>query len=554
MGTGLGLLMAVGAAVIKVASVSELRAIEAAADRSLMPYAQMMLNAGRDASACLQRRVNIGPETRILFLIGTGNNGGDGLVMAQDLAERTAAEIRVYLLKARDFSSVPLQGAARIELPTTAYHDDRDLSRLTQWAREADVIVDALFGIGARLPLGGDAVAILDCVSECLAAMTAAAPDKVVCPARPERGQRGRRPMVFAIDCPSGVDCDSGKADPSALAADVTMTFIAAKPGLFVFPAAAFVGELVISRIGFPTDWPALQQLPAQVVDGVQAAALLPQRPLDGHKGTFGKVMLAVGGANYIGAAALAGESACRSGAGLVTVAATNQVFSIVAGQLREPTWLPLADIHGAIAEAASDALAEAAQAYQALLVGCGLGLHESTRAFVWRLLEAASLPPLVIDADALNALASRPGWPQSLPRDTIITPHSGEMARLTGLASTEIQSDRWRVARRFAEAWGVVVVLKGAHTIIAAPDGRASVIPFKSDALATAGTGDVLSGLIAGLRAQGAAAYESACLGAYVHALAGLIAAERVKSSRSVIAGDLLDALGAAFERLERG
>jgi len=187
------------------------------------------------------------------------------------------------------------------------------------------------------------------------------------------------------------------------------------------------------------------------------------------------------------------------------------------------------------------------------LLVGCGLGLHESTRAFVWRLLKIASLPPLVIDADALNALSSRPEWWRSLPRNTIITPHSGEMARLTGLASDEIQADRWRVARRFAEAWGLVVVLKGAHTIIAAPDGRTSVIPFKTDALATAGTGDVLAGLIAGLRGQGAAAYDSACLGAYIHALAGLIAAERVKSSRSVIAGDLLAAVGAAFCQLER-
>ena len=539
---------------IKVASVSEMREIEAAADRTVMSYAQMMINAGRDASTRLQSRVDIGPETRILFLIGPGNNGGDGLVMARDLAERTAAEIRLYLLKERDIGGVPLQGAGRKELPATARHEDRDNSRLAQWTREADVIVDALFGIGARLPLTGDAVEILGCVSGLLEAMTAEAPDSIVSPTRPKRGKRGRRPFVFAVDCPSGVDCDSGKADQSALAADLTLTFIAAKPGLVVFPAAALVGELVISRIGLPPDLPALSKLPAQVVGGALAAAFLPHRPLDGHKGSFGKVLLAVGSANYIGAAALAGESACRSGAGLVTVAATSQVISIVAGRLREPTWLPLADTQGAIAESASESLAEAAQAYQALLIGCGLGLHESTRAFVWRLLNAASLPPLIIDADALNALSSRPEWWRSLPRDTIITPHSGEMARLTGLAMDEIQADRWGVARRFAAAWDLVVVLKGAHTIIAARDGQASVIPFKTDALATAGTGDVLAGLVAGLRAQGATAYESACLGAYVHALAGLIAAERIKSSRSVIAGDLLEALGAAFDQIERG
>lgn len=538
---------------IKVASVSEMREIEAAADRSVMTYAQMMINAGVDASACLQRRVDIGAETRILFLIGKGNNGGDGLVMAQDLAQKTAADIRLYLLAERDFDVVPLQASARKDLPITLLHEDRDKTRLAQWTREADIIVDALFGIGVRLPLGDDAVEILQCVSDCLEAMSTYSPDSVVSPTRPAMAKRKRRPKVFAIDCPSGVDCDSGKADPTALEADLTMTFIAAKPGLFVFPAAGLAGELVISRIGIPPDLPALQRLSATVVDGALAASLLPHRPLDGHKGSFGKVMLAAGSANYIGAAALAGESACRSGAGLVTVATTGQVTGIVSGQLREPTWLSLAETQGAIDETASETLAEAAQAYQALLIGCGLGLHESTRAFVWRLLRAAALPPLIIDADGLNSLSSRPEWWRPLPDDTIITPHSGEMARLTGLAMAEIQAERWRVARHYAEAWGLVVVLKGAHTIVAAADGRASVIPFKTDALATAGTGDVLAGLIAGLRAQGATAYDSARLGAYVHALAGVIAAESIKSSRSVIAGDLLDALGRAFEEIER-
>ncbi len=539
---------------IKVASVREIREIEAAADRSAVSYAQMMVNAGVEASACLQSRVDISARTRILFLIGKGNNGGDGLVMAHDLAMNTAADIRLYLIEARDLDAVPAQDSAQRDLPTITHDEDRYKSRLKQWAREADIIVDAIFGIGARLPLGGDAVEILRCVGDCLEAMAADKPAGALSPTRPESGIRGRGPFVFAMDCPSGVDCGSGSADPSALAADLSLTFIAAKPGLFIFPAAGLAGELAISDIGIPQDLPELGRLSATVVDGALAASLLPQRPLDGHKGTFGKVMLAVGSANYIGAAALAGEAAGRSGAGLVTIAASERNIGIVASGLREPTWLPLADTLGAIDESASDALAAAARGYQALLIGCGLGLHESTRAFVWRLLQAAALPPLVIDADALNALSERPEWWRPLHDDTIITPHSGEMARLTGLAMAKIQADRWRVARHYAAAWGLVVALKGAHTIIAAPDGRASVIPFKSDALATAGTGDVLAGLIAGLRAQGATAYDSARLGAYVHGLAGVIAAERVKSSRSVIAGDLLAALGRAFDRIERG
>ena len=538
---------------IKVATVSELRKIEAAANRSIMSYAQMMVNAGQDASACLQRRCDITSETRILFLIGKGNNGGDGLVMAHDLARNTAADIRLYLLEARDLDELPLEDAALEGLAATALYDDRDKTQLTRWTREADIIVDAVFGIGARLPLGGEAAAVLQCVNDCLRMISQGERADVVMPTQPEPKRGAGQPFVFAIDCPSGVDCDSGRADPATLAADLTITFIAAKPGQFVFPAAGFVGELVIARIGLPDDMPELQRLSASVVDGALAGSLLPGRPLDGHKGTFGKVMLAVGSANYIGAAALAGESAGRAGAGLVTIAATSQVIGIVASGLREPTWLPLPDAQGAIDEAACATLAESATAYNALLIGCGLGLHESTRAFVGNLIQAASLPPLIIDADALNALSSRQEWWQLLPEDTIITPHSGEMARLTGLAMAEINADRWRIARRYAEAWGLVLVLKGTHTIVAAPDGRTSVNPFKTDALATAGTGDVLAGLIAGIRAQGVSAYDSARLGAYVHALAGCIAADTIKSSRSVIAGDLLEALGRAFDQIER-
>lgn len=538
---------------IKVASVAEMREIEAAAGRSVMSYAQMMANAGEDASAFLQRQVAITAETAILFLIGPGNNGGDGLVMAYDLARHTAADIRLYLLQERDFSEVPFQDSADRDLLTAVFEDDYDKIQLSQWVSEADIIVDALFGIGARLPLGGGAAEILERVNDSLRARSASRPARVARPTRPETGNADSRPFVFAVDCPSGVDCGSGSADPAALAADATMSFIAAKPGLFSFPAAGLVGELVISRIGIPPDLPALQGLATTVVDAALAASLLPQRPLDGHKGTFGKVMLAVGSANYIGAAALAGEAAGRSGAGLVTLAATRQNINIVAGRLREPTWLPLADTQGAIADAASETLAEAAQAYDALLIGCGLGLHESTHAFVWKLLNSEALPPLIIDADALNALSSKPEWWRPLPEATIITPHSGEMARLTGLTRAEINADRWRVAREYAEAWSLVVALKGAHTLVAAPDGRTSVIPFKTDALATAGTGDVLAGLIAGLRAQGATAYDSARLGAYLHALAGSLAADKVKSARSVIAGDLLAALGSAFDRVER-
>ncbi len=540
--------------VIKVASVREARGIEAEADRSVLSYKQMMINAGKAASDCLQRHVDITTDMVIIFLIGKGNNGGDGLVMAHDLASRAPADIRLYLLDGRGEGDEHFQVILNDGAAVTLASDDKDGEILEDWVRQADVIVDALFGIGVRLPLQGAASELLRRVNDCLKSRELIADSSAVYPAQPGHTQGRPRPVVFAIDCPSGVDCDSGRSDPNTIAADITITFIAAKPGLFTFPAADKVGDLICSRIGIPQDLPLLEQIQCVVFDGALAKSILPHRPLDGHKGTFGKIMLVAGSPNYIGAVALAGESAYRSGAGLVTIATARELVKIVASHLREPTWLPLADDDGAIAESASETVAEASLAYDALLIGCGLGLHGSTRAFVWRLLNSGPLPPLIIDADALNALAQQSDWWHVLPPNTIITPHSGEMARLTGLSTRAISADRWHAAQKFAEQWDVVVVLKGAHTIVAGSKGNTSVVPIKTDALATAGTGDILAGLIAGLCAQGVSAYNSACLGAYLHTLAGILATDKIGNSRSVIAGDVLAELGSAFKLVEGG
>ncbi len=536
---------------IKVASVEEIRAIETAADRSGISYEQMMLNAGQAASTYLQTRIAINESPVIMFLVGKGNNGGDGLVMALDLARRTTADIRLYLPETRGEDDKVFKAAQDAGIAIVFAADDKQGRILEKWIREAVVIVDSLFGIGLRLPLRDRASTVLKRVMRCLSQDRPYSRDGEIEHVGGIVSRDKRRPFILAIDCPSGVDCDSGKADPYTIAADTTISFIAAKPGLLTFPAAGKVGDLVVLPIGLPSTLPELQQVSTTVVDSRLAGSLLPPRPLDGHKGSFGKVMLVAGSPNYIGAVALAGESACRSGVGLVTIGTSRELISIVSSGLREPTWLPLSADSGAINEQAAETLVAAAQTYDALLIGCGLGLHESTVAFVKRVANADA-PPLVLDADALNALSQEPEWWKSLPPDTIITPHSGEMSRLSGLSTAEINGERWCVARQYAARWNMVVALKGAHTIIASPEGEASVIPFKTDALGTAGTGDILAGLIAGLRAQGLSAYDSARLGAYVQGLAGTMAAGKVGSSRSVIAGDVLAALGRAFEQIE--
>jgi NAD(P)H-hydrate epimerase len=538
---------------MKVASVRELREIEAAADRTVLSYKRMMLNAGAAASRRLRQRCKIDATTRITFLIGKGNNGGDGLVMACDLAHSTEAQINLYLHQARNQADPTYRAALDARLPVTLAADDSDRQRLQQLVREADIIVDALLGIGARPPLRGKVGDLLAAVRENMSQRDVEADER----ARSLPNDRNKRlfpkrPFVFAIDCPSGVDCDSGETDERALVADATITFIAGKPGLFTFPAAGFVGDLEYSDIGIPASLPALDQVKAEVVDSRLAARLLPPRRLDGHKGTYGKAMIVAGSPNYIGAIALAGEACYRAGAGLATVASAARLTEIVAGQLREPTWLPLPHVDGAISERAVETVVKQVQGYDSLLVGCGLGLHEGTQGFLRNLAAKGGLPPLILDADALNILSRVRQWWRQVAPGTIITPHPGEMARLTGISAKDINANRWKIARDYAKAWNLVLLLKGAHTLIAAPDGRISVIPLKTDALSKAGTGDVLAGLIAGLRAQGLGGYDSARLGAYAHASAGMFAADAVGTGRSVIAGDVLSALGSAFAALE--
>lgn len=538
---------------MKVVTVEAMRTIEAAIDASVMSYEQMMLNAGRAAGKYLQERLAISEQTQFTILIGKGSNGGDGLVLAHYLSQNTPARIRLYLLEARhqddqNFAAVVSEG---IFIGLAA--DDRDGRLLSNLIGSADVIVDALFGIGLRLPLRGQAAKILRTVNQMTAVDYPTYGDALaVDPTQPNPLPPAPKPFVLAIDCPSGIDCNSGQADASTITADETITLIAAKPGLFTFPAAKYVGKLILSQIGIPDTLPELAQVTTTVMDGHQARLMLPARPIDGHKGTFGKTMVVAGSPNFVGAIALAGEAAGRSGSGLVTIASAGKLVDAVAGRLREPTWLRLADEEGAIAASACEDFIQQTQGYQALLVGCGLGQHPSTRDFVWNLLAGKALPPLIMDADALNIISAETNWWRQLPAGTIITPHSGEMSRLTRLPTSEINAHRWEIVAEKAKEWGLVIVLKGAHTLVASPAGQTSVIPFKTDALGTGGTGDVLAGLIAGLRAQGSSAFDSARLGTYIHGLAGIIAETAVGSSRSVTAGDVLRALGLAFKAAE--
>lgn len=554
---------------MRIVTVEQMRRIEQAANSQGLPYATMMEAAGRAVAAWVESEGARG--RRVLVLVGPGNNGGDGLVAARYL-HQAGARVAVYCWK-RDVAADPNWDAVQaVSIPCIWRDQDEGCSELQHLVSEADWVLDALLGTGASKPIAGTLQDVLSTVAHVIAARrTPARADALlrVVPALVEPLAMPR-PRVVAVDVPSGLNSDTGYADPTTLPADVTVTLGFPKVGQFLFPGAALVGELVVADIGIPARLASDVSLELSTADRIRA--LLPKRPSDAHKGTFGKAMVGAGSSNYTGAPYLAASAAMRVGAGLVTLAIPELLHPILAAGLREATYLLLPHQMGALVPDAVKVLLEGLSGYDALLLGPGLGRDRQTVEFVARLLSLpaserrarlgfvapattgeesrSQLPPLVIDADGLNALADRKGWPQSLPTSTILTPHAGEMARLLGTTVAEVNAGRIELARRAAQEWQAVVVLKGAYTVIASPQGQACINPFATSALATAGSGDVLAGAIVGLLAQGLAPYDAAVAGAYLHGLAGQMVAAELGPAGG-IAGDLLCKLPLGMRKL---
>ncbi len=566
----------------KIVTVEQMRAIEQASDARGHTYADMMELAGRAVAERVYVHVQELDAPRIAILVGPGNNGGDGLVAARVLAEELpGAQVGAYLLKPRGEDDAVFVRAQEAGVFIAHAGDDagQGYRVLQNLVANADVVVDALFGTSLRLPIKGDAAKLLQAAHKALTLRRSERPEPgYTTPSDPRVGAAGEGPVIVAVDAPSGLDCDTGELDPNTLYADETITFAAAKPGLLTFPGAAAVGTLHIGNIGLPRRLPELDDVAVELVDAAMVGARLPERPGNSHKGTFGRLMAVSGSLNYIGAAYLVAAAAYRAGAGLVTVAAPQVIIPTLAGMLPEATWLLLPHDLGVINEAAVKVLREELANVSAVALGPGLGRESVTADFLRMLLlpgaegrarralgfapaldeeqappsEEEPLPPLVIDADGLNLLADMDDWPRLLPPDTIITPHPGEFGRLAGLDTRAVQADRLALAHEKAAEWGCIVVLKGAHTVVAAPDGRVAVQPFATSALASAGTGDVLTGTIAGLRAQGLDAFDAALAGAWLHGMAGALAEEALGTSAGVTASDVLAALPRAYALAE--
>lgn len=508
-----------------VVSVDEMRAIERRADSEYQLDSQaLMERAGRSVAESLRARLGgsvVGRET--LVLVGPGNNGGDGRVMGRYLAE-WGGHVTVYGWRER-----------RIEVDNRFIPVNDDLAAVREAIARADVVVDALLGTGHSRPLDPTMARLLGFVA----------------------AEKQRRPglLVLALDLPSGLNADTGAVDEGTILADMTVTLAFPKVGLFLFPGAEYVGHLEVGSIGLPDDMPistSMRQLTDELL-----RPMLPARPLDSNKGTFGKVMIAAGSQRFPGSAFLVAAAAARIGAGLVTLATSAQLVPMYTSMLPEATYHPLPPEDASAGERARSLL-DALAGYRALVVGPGLGQDDATLSYLQHLftgllaIPEGERPRLIVDADGLNNLAKMADWPSRLPPRSVITPHPGEMSRLLGGENVSGgEADRIEIARRAASEWGVVLALKGACTLIAAPGEPVHVNWPPNPALATAGSGDVLSGVVGGLLAQGLAPFDAASAAVYLHSRAGLLVSRRFGDAGS-LAGDLLPELPVALQQVK--
>ena len=512
---------------MKILTPESMRAVDRAAIEDVgIPSLVLMENAAIGVVDALAERF---PEVRsVTVLCGPGNNGGDGLAVARHLAIRGYI-VRTFLLGDREpvgDAGVQLticrnQG---LEIRTIAEEDGERL--LIEAARDSDLVVDALFGTGLTRPLEGRVAELVEAVN--------------------------RLPVArLAVDMPSGLSGGSAEIPGPHLEADLTVTFAAPKIAHVLPPAAESVGEVVVADLGIPPELVAVAAGDLFLLQAPELAPLLMPRPAAGHKGDFGHVLLFAGGTGKAGAAILAARGAVRGGAGLVTVAVPEPILSAVDGGSLESMTLPLEVSGAGLAPAAAEQVLEATAGKSALALGPGLGLEPATVEVVRRVCREAGLP-LVVDADGLNAFAGQAELLAARSAPTLLTPHPGELARLLGAETNEILDDRVGSARRAAAAARAVVVLKGHQSLVADVDGRTWINPTGNPGMATGGSGDVLTGFLAALVGQGYEPPVAAQLAVFLHGLAGDLAAA-ASGMTALAANDLVDHLGAAFDRLSR-
>lgn len=520
-----------------ILSAREMRRCDEYAIRTLrIPAAILMENAGRSVCDAIIRHLGDVAGLRILVCCGKGNNGGDGLVIARHLLNRHAT-VDICLTSTRSNLSRdaremlrPIEARIRrfgrlANVTLTESCGGTKLNRMPV----PDAIVDAIFGTGFTGAPGAQHLGLI-------------------------RAINSKRCPVFSVDIPSGVDADTGDVAVQAVRATVTIALGAWKPGLLMGAGREHAGQVEIGDISLPSEAVPLATSPrTYIVGSADVASVLPRRPLNAHKHTVGKVFVLAGSPGLTGAAYLCAQSALTTGAGAVVLGVPKSVYTILAKKLTEVMVVPLAETRqGSISSEAWPEIQKYLTWADVVAAGPGLGRETDVELVVKKILKH-SVKPVVLDADALNALGQHSGtFARRNPGGRIFTPHVGEFSRLTGWTGREIEADRIEKARMYAVQHGVTLVLKGSPTVTATPAGTVCVNSTGNPGMATAGAGDVLTGCIAGLLGQGMSTTMAGYGGALLHGLAGDIACEK-RGERSLLAGDILRFLPMAFRTLDR-
>jgi NAD(P)H-hydrate epimerase len=504
----------------------EMQALDSRAIEGGIEPLSLMERAGKAVAEEARNMLSLCAGKRVVIVAARGKNGGDGLVAARYL-RNWDAEVEIFLLddpaELHPDSRFNLEKLKENGLETKSF----DRETLQSVLRGADLVVDAIFGIGFRGTAGGVYGSAIELINA------------------------AERP-VLAVDIPSGVDGKMGWVEGPAVEADCTVTFALPKSGLFLYPGAGRVGKLVVRDIGIPP------HLVEEVVSsriwaiGEEVEELYPSRPPDVHKGDCGKVLVVAGSTGLTGAAALASRAVLRSGAGVATLGIPASLNPVMEVKLTEVMTLPLPeDPPGHLSAEALPYILDALERFDVLALGPGLGLAESTRKLVTDLLLEVD-KPVVLDADGLNCLREDPSLLGRREGSLVITPHPGELARLLGRSIAFIQRDRLSMAAEAARRFGCVVVLKGAHTIVADAEGELGINTSGCPGMATAGSGDVLTGCIATFLAQGLKPFDAARCGVYLHGKAGELAAH-MTGEEGMVAGDIISHLPLARSRGRR-
>lgn len=515
---------------MKICTASEMRRLDEKAIRECgLPGVVLMENAGRGAAVLTATYFGNLSDKKIAIVCGKGNNGGDGFVMGR-IFHGWGARVCFYLLGNREEVSgdarINLDVALKMGLEVIEIRKDAHLDRLN--FSGADLIVDAIFGTGLNSEVRGRYREAIEAINRS--------------PAR-----------VVAVDVPSGIHSDDGRVLGTAVRADLTATFGLPKIGLFMAPGERFAGKLEVVDIGLPPHVLAEAAPGMELILEETLAGLIAPRRSDDHKGRFGHVLILAGSTGKTGAAAMTALAAARTGAGLVTLAVPESLNPILEAKVTEAMTEPLPEESpGFLAADAIEPLLELTRGKSVLALGPGLGTRPGTIELVRNLVEKCKIP-MVIDADGLNALAGE--GPEILKRsraDLLLTPHPGEMARLSGLTTDQIAANRVSAATDFSKKFGVAVALKGYRTIVAAPDGRQFMNTTGGPHMASGGMGDILTGIAAGLVSQGLNVVDAARLGVFVHGLAADMTSEEA-GPMGILASDLLQRLPGIWKKIIR-